>query len=330
MMKRLGWFGALVAAIAMLVQPAPAKADLFSSTVVALVPPLLLADQQSYPPGDGYIWEPGYWAWSPYGQYYWVPGEWVLPPQTGYDWTPGYWASTGSGYDWNPGYWGTQVGYYGGVNYGYGYYGNGYVGGRWYGHEYRYNRAVTRVNEHIRNVYDDRTVVVNNYNRTAYNGGNGIHAHPTAGQQSYARQRHVGMTAAQQRHVTAAVHDPNQRWNGNRTAPAIGHQPGVRPQTVHPQVHQQVTHPQVHQQTVHPQVHQQVTHPVTHAQPPVRYHQVQHTQPVRQQPARTQPVRQPQPARQPQRVPVQHAQPQRAPAQHAQPKPAHSHGPSNP
>jgi hypothetical protein len=31
----------------------------------------------------------------------------------------------------NEGYWGLGVGFYGGINYGFGYFGHGYEGGRW-------------------------------------------------------------------------------------------------------------------------------------------------------------------------------------------------------
>ena len=70
-------------------------------------------------------------------------------------------------YAWNQGYWGSNVGYYGGVNYRYfaGYYGTGYVGGQWYGNEFRYNTAVTLYPQYVRNVYVNRTVVVHNVNR---------------------------------------------------------------------------------------------------------------------------------------------------------------------
>jgi hypothetical protein len=336
-MKRFGWFGSLVAAIAMIAHPvAPARADLLS-TIVQLVPPMLLASQQPYPPGDGYIWEPGYWSWNQMlGNYYWVPGEWVQPPQVGYDWTPGYWADTGNGYGWYPGYWATQVGYYGGINYGNGYYGNGYVGGRWYGRTYRYNRAVTRVDVHIRNVYEDRTVVVNHFDRVAYTGGNGVHSHPTAWQQNFARQRHVGMTSSQQQHAVAASRDPGLRWNGSRSQPQVRQPQTRQPQVRQPQVRQpQVRQPQTRQpQTRQPQVRQpqvrqpQVRQPQVRQpqvrQPHVRQPQVRQPQ-VRQPQVRQPQVRQPQ-VRQPQ---VRQPQPQRAPAQHTQakPQPQHSHGP---
>jgi hypothetical protein len=61
-------------------------------------------------------------------------------------WTPGYWAWRDDGvYVWRSGYWGPRVGFYGGVNYGYGYTGSGYYGGYWSGRVFTYNTAVTNV-----------------------------------------------------------------------------------------------------------------------------------------------------------------------------------------
>ena len=91
-------------------------------------------------PGDGYIWTPGYWAWTADG-YQWVQGAWVLAPYTGALWTPGYWGYGYGGYFWNAGYWGPDVGYYGGINYGFGYFGIGFYGGYWGGGRFYYNRA---------------------------------------------------------------------------------------------------------------------------------------------------------------------------------------------
>jgi len=88
---------------------------------VGFGPPLLPIYEQPTLPGDGYLWAPGYWGYDySANDYYWVPGTWVYPPQPGFLWTPGYWGWGGSGYYFNQGYWGPMVGYYGGINYGYG------------------------------------------------------------------------------------------------------------------------------------------------------------------------------------------------------------------
>ena len=103
----------------------------------------------------GYIWTPGYWAYGPEG-YYWVPGTWVLAPYVGALWTPGYWG-WGSGASFGtPGTGGPHVGFYGGVNYGFGYIGVGYHGGYWNGGVFNYNSAVTNVNvTNIHNTYNN-------------------------------------------------------------------------------------------------------------------------------------------------------------------------------
>ncbi|MGZ3820966.1 MAG: YXWGXW repeat-containing protein, partial [Mucilaginibacter sp.] len=122
-------------------------------------PPELPTYEQPPCPVDGYLWVPGYWAFNPVNGYYWVPGVWVAPPDTGLLWTPAYWGFNGIAFVFHPGYWGARVGFYGGINYGYGYGGYGFVGGSWSGRYFRYNTAVVRVNTTvIHNTYVDRTV----------------------------------------------------------------------------------------------------------------------------------------------------------------------------
>ena len=56
---------------------------------VTFAPPELPVYEQPLIPGEGYIWTPGYWAWSDDdGDYYWVPGTWVMAPEPGLLWTP--------------------------------------------------------------------------------------------------------------------------------------------------------------------------------------------------------------------------------------------------
>ena len=104
--------------------------------------------------------------------YYWVPGVWVPPPRVGLLWTPPWWGWNNGAYAFNQGYWGPHVGFYGGINYGYGYTGNGYWGGRWSGNNFQYNTAVTRVNKTvIHNTYVNNSFTKNvNANRTSFNG----------------------------------------------------------------------------------------------------------------------------------------------------------------
>jgi hypothetical protein len=111
---------------------------------ITVAPPALRVYAQPPCPGEGYIWTPGYWAYGATG-YSWAPGAWVLAPQPGFLFTPGYWGFANGVYLWHRGHWGLHVGYYGGVNYGFGYPGSGFIGGRWEGGHFFYNRAFSNV-----------------------------------------------------------------------------------------------------------------------------------------------------------------------------------------
>ena len=184
---------------------------------VSIAPPELPAYEQPICPGDDYIWTPGYWAWD--GEYYWVPGTWVMAPQPGYFWTPGYWSWGGAGFIFNEGYWGPSVGFYGGVDYGFGYFGHGYEGGRWQNGHFFYNSAVNRLDTNaIHNVYNER--VNENVNRVSYNGGNGgINARATSEEEAATHARRIGPVSAQTQHAWSAHNNPQQRFSANHGAP---------------------------------------------------------------------------------------------------------------
>jgi hypothetical protein len=184
----------------------PASAQVSAEISVNVAPPPLPAYEQPPIPGDNYIWVPGYWSWDQAeADYYWVPATWVEAPQPGLLWTPSYWSWNDSAFVFIPGYWAPQVGFYGGIDYGYGYTGNGYQGGRWENGNFYYNRTVNNIaNVNIRNVYNE-TVAVNTTNYVSYNGGNGgIEARPTPEQQAAAKERHIQATALQTRQAEAA------------------------------------------------------------------------------------------------------------------------------
>jgi hypothetical protein len=195
------------------------------SVAVTIAPPDLPVYDQPVCPGENYIWTPGYWAWDG-EEYYWVPGTWVEAPEPGYFWTPAYWAWNGSGFVFYDGYWATEVGFYGGVDYGFGYFGHGYVGGRWDNGHFFYNRAVSNVNVTIvHNVYEQN---VNNttVTRVSYNGGNGgINARPTSQEEAAAGVRHIPPTAAQTQHIQAARSDKELRASVNHGKPSIAATP---------------------------------------------------------------------------------------------------------
>ncbi len=168
------------------------------------------------------MWTPGFWAYDDVDGYYWVPGTWVEPPQVGFLWTPGYWGWGGSAFFFHEGYWGPHVGFYGGINYGFGYGGVGYEGGRWEGDHFAYNTYVNHVNTTIiHNTYNVRVVNVTE-NRVSYNGGEGgIDRRATAQEESYTNERHVGRVAAQEQHIQEARGNPELRATANHGKPPI-------------------------------------------------------------------------------------------------------------
>ncbi|HEX7917371.1 YXWGXW repeat-containing protein [Rudaea sp.] len=212
---------AVAAATALNVVTMPAAhAAVFVS--VNFAPPVLPVYVQPAIPGPGYIWTPGYWAYDPVSGYYWVPGTWVLPPYTGALWTPGYWGWADGAYLFHPGYWGLHVGYYGGINYGFGYVGVGYFGGYWGPRGFYYNREVNHItNVNITNVYNKTVVVNNNVTRFSYNGPGGITARPTAEETRFANERHTPAIAAQMQHQTLASRNEAMRASVNHGNPTI-------------------------------------------------------------------------------------------------------------
>jgi hypothetical protein len=184
-------------------------------------PPELPVYDQPPMPAPGYIWTPGYWGGGPLG-YFWVPGTWVEPPSAGLLWTPGYWGWRDGIYVWNAGYWGAHVGFYGGVNYGFGYDGVGYGGGRWVNGVFSYNRTVNNFGSvHITNVYNE-TIVDNNVTRVSFNGGaGGTTVRPTPEEEAAVHEQHVAAIPAQLQHERTAGVNKELLASENHGRPAI-------------------------------------------------------------------------------------------------------------
>jgi len=228
---------AIIASLAVFAVPAVAPAQVsvgvgvgfggpgWAVGVVAGYPPPALPVYSMPPaPYPNWQWIPGYWGCGGSG-YYWVPGYWIAPPVVGYYWTPGYWDYVNGAYAWNAGYWGPSVGFYGGINYGFGYFGTGFVGGFWSGGVFNYNTPVVNVNRTvIHNTFVNRGVIHGHAvsrSRVSFNGGRrGIHASPTRAQLAV-RRHAVAQTAAQRTHDRVAARDRGQLASVNHGRPRV-------------------------------------------------------------------------------------------------------------
>jgi hypothetical protein len=212
------WLSLMLAGLAI---PATAQAQVICTGNASPPPELPVYDQPPIP-GPGYIWTPGYWGGGPSG-YFWVPGTWVEPPSVGLLWTPGYWGWRDGIYVWNAGYWGPHIGFYGGVNYGFGYGGVGYEGGRWVNGAFSYNRTVNNFGGvTITNVYEKTVVVAPGASRVSFNGGSGgITLRATVEEEAAAHEQHVAAIPAQLDQERTAGNNRSLLASENRGQPPI-------------------------------------------------------------------------------------------------------------
>jgi hypothetical protein len=184
-------------------------------------PPALPDYDQPEAPGDGYLWTPGYWNHAPAG-YYWVPGAWVQAPYQGALWTPGYWGYRHHHYEFFRGYWGLHIGFYGGVNYGFGYTGDGYRGGYWNHDHFNYNRSVNHINVSlVHNVYNF-DIPRNDHMRVSFNGGSGgVMMRPRPAEIAAWREPHAAPMAMQLRHEEEARGNRQQFVEVNHGRPTV-------------------------------------------------------------------------------------------------------------
>jgi hypothetical protein len=261
------------ALLIVLALPINSNAQIGVGVSINIAPPALPVYEQPPLPDVGYMWTPGFWQYGPEG-YYWVPGTWVQPPTVGVLWTPGYWGWANGAYAFNEGYWGPHIGFYGGVNYGFGYGGVGFEGGEWRNGGFFYNRAVVNIGGGVRvtNVYEKTVIVNNNTTRVSFNGGaGGTSARPTPTELAASRETHVPRTAEQEQHIHAAstnhamlasvnhgaptvaatakpgVFEGKGVVSASHAAPASAHAPAAREQTAHAHApaasHDAVAHP---------------------------------------------------------------------------------------
>jgi hypothetical protein len=220
-MRNVRFLPFLFLAFVLLAIPAASSAQVAVGLSVRVGPPPIPVYEQPLCPGEGYMWTPGYWSYAS-DDYFWVPGTWVRPPRVGLLWTPGWWGWEGGFYRWRGGYWGPHVGFYGGINYGFGYGGVGFFGGYWRGGAFFYNRAFARVNvTNIHNTYN-KTVVNNNSSHTSFNGGSGgVNAQPNASERNAEHENHVGATTSQTNHEHSASTNRSQFNGVNHGNPSV-------------------------------------------------------------------------------------------------------------
>jgi YXWGXW repeat-containing protein len=217
--------GLLMIAFVMLTMPKTSSAQIAVGISVRVAPPPIPVYEQPICPGDGFMWTPGYWGYAN-GDYFWVPGTWVRAPFVGGLWTPGYWGWGGGAFFWHAGYWGPHIGFYGGVNYGFGYGGVGFFGGGWRGGVFAYNRSVTNVNVTvIHNTYNER-VMNTNVSRTSFNGGaGGVVAQPNATERAAENEHHTAATGEQTEHEHTASTNKAQYAAANHGTPGVAASP---------------------------------------------------------------------------------------------------------
>src|ERR1700743_153303 len=95
----------IVAGLAAATSVAHAQVSVGIGISASIAPPAIPVYEQPACPADGYIWQPGYWAYDPADGYYWVPGVWVAPPSVGVYWTPAWWGFSAGIYGFHAGYW---------------------------------------------------------------------------------------------------------------------------------------------------------------------------------------------------------------------------------
>ena len=68
-------------------------------------PPAVRVEARGTPPGPGFIWIGGYYAWRR-SDYVWIPGRWARPPRPEFrGWVAGRWVHARQGWYWVEGHW---------------------------------------------------------------------------------------------------------------------------------------------------------------------------------------------------------------------------------
>jgi hypothetical protein len=71
---------------------------------IGRTPPPLRYEQRGPQPGEGYVWNEGYWG-NQGGRYVWVGGRWVQPPYAGAYWSHPHYDHYDRGWQYHEGHW---------------------------------------------------------------------------------------------------------------------------------------------------------------------------------------------------------------------------------
>jgi hypothetical protein len=129
-----------------------------------------------------------------------------MAPWVGALWTPPWWGYQNNVYIWHAGYWAPHIGFYGGIDYGFGYPGRGYYGAYWNQGRVFYNRQVTNVNITVIRNYYAASVPRVQVTRVSFNGGpGGVEVRPTRQELAVSRDPRLAPVPAQVDHARQAV-----------------------------------------------------------------------------------------------------------------------------
>jgi hypothetical protein len=99
----------LPALLALVVIGATAAAPSFAQVyyngpIVRVAPPPPRYELRPPPPGRGFFWRPGYWAWTG-NAYFWHRGDWYRRPHPNAIWIEPRWERRGGGWIYREGRW---------------------------------------------------------------------------------------------------------------------------------------------------------------------------------------------------------------------------------
>jgi hypothetical protein len=76
----------------------------FAQVVIRIGPPPPVYERRGPPPGEGYVWQPGYHRYDG-AHYAWTPGHYEQPPRRGQRWVAHHWVHRHGQYVLVEGYW---------------------------------------------------------------------------------------------------------------------------------------------------------------------------------------------------------------------------------